>query len=118
MLTGSAADTNSGSSNGVDADDGATGKRRPLPTAPILSSRPHQVVLPTAGAARALTAASPPCAQRVDAGPRSRPSAAARAAAAGDRWKYAWALWGSRQPPRACNSAGVIPRATCWLAQK
>lgn len=119
MLTGSAADTNSGS------------PRVPTPVGPavvtginprhlpdhVVAGR-NRVVLPTAGGRcePSQQRRRPRHGDRV--GPPFRSSAAARTVAAGDCWKYARALRGSRQPPRTCKSAGVIPPATCWVAQK
>jgi hypothetical protein len=96
----------------IAADRRLTVDPRLLP-GPSSRSRPH--LRPTPAPASPGRVA-PRC-QRASGVSPSRPSAAARAAAAGGRWKYACALRRSRHPPRTCNCAGVIPPATCWVAQ-
>jgi hypothetical protein len=80
------------------------------------ASRSRRIFTPPPGTARAQAASLPRC-QRASGASRSRPSAAARALAAGGRWKYPRALRRSRHPTRACNWATVIPRLTSWVAQ-
>jgi hypothetical protein len=103
-------------------------RHQPLAAGRRLTADPWPTATPWRRAAR-VTSYSPtaggvrrqrrrPLCQRVGGVPRSRSSAAARAAAAGGGWKYTWALRRSRHPPRTCKLSWVVPRATCWLAQK